>query len=103
MTTGASHSWFANRESHALELVVPPAETRFAYIHKSPAGLFQWQAWVPFGGMKAFGEEKDLEVAKSKALSVAATVVWIEGVSKMPEVEAPKVSDEAPRGGKRKG
>lgn len=93
MTTEASYSWFPNRESHALELIVPPAETRFAYVHKRPDGVFQWQAWVPFGPMKEFGEEKDLEVAKSKALSVAATVVWIEGVSKMPEVEAPKAKE----------
>ncbi len=90
-----SYSWFANRESHALELIVPPAETRFAYVHKSPAGLFQWQSWIPFGGMKAFGEEKDLEIAKSKALSVAATMVWIDGVSKIPE-EAPKVVEDSP-------
>lgn len=86
----APYSWFANRESHALELIVPPAETRFAYVHKRPDGVFQWQSWIPFGGMKEFGEEKDLEVAKSKALSVAATVVWIEGVSKVPEVEVPE-------------
>lgn len=95
MSESSSYSWFSNRESHALELIVPPAETRFAYVHKSPVGLYQWQAWIPFGGMKEFGEEKDLEVAKSKALSVAATVVWIEGVSKIPEVEVPEAKKKA--------
>lgn len=94
MITAASHSWRSNHESHALELVVPPAETAFAYVHKR-GEVFTWQAWRPFGGMFAYGEGSDLEEVKKLAEKAAGRAVFIEGVTDVAE-EAPRVVAEPP-------
>lgn len=86
--------WRSNKDSHSLELLVPPAETVFAYIHKR-GEVFTWQAWRPFGGMFAYGEGADLEAVKRAAEKAASVAVFIEGVTEVVE-EAPKVVAEPP-------
>lgn len=86
--------WHSNKDSHSLELLVPPAETVFAYIHKRD-DVFLWQAWRPFGGMFAYGEGVDLEEVKKLAEKAASGVVFIEDVTEVEE--ALKVIAEPPK------
>lgn len=91
--------WRSNKDSHSLELLVPPAETVFAYIHKRDE-VFTWQAWRPFGGMFAYGEGKDLEDVKKAAEKAASVAVFIDGVTEVEE--APRVIAEPDPPKKRK-